>query len=419
MSETTTQSPSTSSSSSTLSSSHETRQNSMSYEEFRKRKESSRVTTLPLASSKPKKLKSGKSKGKSTDKVKIQVGIKEFHELDYALKILKGRSLPVAVNACINAKGLLQEALTKHSKHFRSFNGNINEYVLLYPDNTVVNLLPGSSQFFSLEDYKEDLGKPYSKMSLHLCKLECLLKSEAESKCDDDLAELEEDTVNFTSHGQGDSVYEISSVNVPSNTQSIMPFLCNADALADASAAVNSPSLEHKVVKATCPTCYLDFSISEIETHADVCAEQFDPVGTVNIEVESAIPDDQGEIEIEQVSTIDNGSVSTSKIEKIKEVVSNLHQYVDMENFNRVSIRRRYVYQDYLAAVARQKKRRRFIENSMLKVTFIGEPAVDDGGPRREFFSGTYNNIYCRDETFDCETKQMVSMNDGAVPTLQ
>ena len=26
----------------------------------------------------------------------------------------------------------------------------------------------------------------------------------------------------------------------------------------------------------------------------------------------------------------------------------------------------------------------------MLKVTFIGEPAIDDGGPRREFFSGMY-----------------------------
>ena len=25
---------------------------------------------------------------------------------------------------------------------------------------------------------------------------------------------------------------------------------------------------------------------------------------------------------------------------------------------------------------------------SMLKIVFIGEPAVDDGGPRREFFSG-------------------------------
>jgi hypothetical protein len=30
-----------------------------------------------------------------------------------------------------------------------------------------IRLLPGSSRFFPLKDYKEDLGKPYSKMPLH------------------------------------------------------------------------------------------------------------------------------------------------------------------------------------------------------------------------------------------------------------
>ena len=105
------------------------------------------------------------------------------------------------------------------------------------------------------------------------------------------------------------------------------------------------------------------------------------------MELESETLDAQDEIVREQVATIDDGS---GKLEKIKEVVSNLRQYVDMENINRISIRRRYAYQDYLAAVARQKKRRRFNQNGMLKVTFIGEPAVDDGGPRREFFSGVY-----------------------------
>ena len=137
----------------------------------------------------------------------------------------------------------------------------------------------------------------------------------------------------------------------------------------------------------TCPTCYLDFSVSEIETHADACAEQFDPVGTVIIDLESETQDDQDELISEQISAPDSASV---KLEKIKEVISHLRQYVDMENTNRISIRRRYAFEDYLAAVARQKKRRRFKQNGMLKVTFIGEPVIDDGGPRREFFSSMY-----------------------------
>ena len=150
--EVTSQSPS-SSTSTIQPSNHESKQRSMTYEEFRKRKESTRVTSLPSASA--KKSKSGKSRGSQTEKVKIQVGIKEFQESAASLKILKGRTLPIVVNASINASRLLEETLAKHSKHFRTFNEEINEYVLLYPDNTVVNLLPGSSQFFSLKDYKE------------------------------------------------------------------------------------------------------------------------------------------------------------------------------------------------------------------------------------------------------------------------
>ena len=268
----------------------------MTYEEFRKRKESTRVTSLPLASA--------KSRGSQTEKAKIQVGIKEFQESAASLKILKGRTLPIVVNASINASRLLEEALAKHSKHVRTFNGEINEYVLLYPDNTVVNLLPGSSQFFSLKDYKEDLGKPYSKSSLHLCKLECLQKFEAELKLsDDDSLADPEGNINLTSHGQGDSECKISSVSVPSNTQSIIPFLSNAVASQD---RVNNQSLEQKDVKMTCPTCYLDFSVSEIETHADACAEQFDPVGTVIIDLESETQDNQDELVSEQISAPDS-----------------------------------------------------------------------------------------------------------------
>ena len=78
---------------------------------------------------------------------------------------------------------------------------------------------------------------------------------------------------------------------------------------------------------------------------------------------------------------------------KIKEVIRNLHQLLDMKNINRISIRRRYAYQDYLDARARQKRRKRFYQNGMLKVTFIGEPAVD-GRPWCKFFTGMkFENI--------------------------
>jgi hypothetical protein len=30
----------------------------------------------------------------------------------------------------------------------------------------------------------------------------------------------------------------------------------------------------------------------------------------------------------------------------------------------------------------------------MVKIVFVGEPAIDDGGPRREFFSGNFKNYF-------------------------
>jgi hypothetical protein len=133
---------------------------SLSYEDFCKRKAIDRITTLPNHA---KKGKFTKSKGNIPDKVKIQIGIKEFHESDGTLKILKGRSLPVSVKANTNAKQLLEEATDKHAKHFRSFN-QYDHYVLLYPDNTIIDKLPGTLEDFTLERYKEELGKPYSKI---------------------------------------------------------------------------------------------------------------------------------------------------------------------------------------------------------------------------------------------------------------
>ena len=42
------------------------------------------------------------------------------------------------------------------------------------------------------------------------------------------------------------------------------------------------------------------------------------------------------------------------------------------------------MFQDYIEA----RKKKWFNSRQTLKVTFIGEPAIDDGGPLREFFTG-------------------------------
>ena len=135
-----------------------------------------------------------------------------------------------------------------------------------------------------------------------------------------------------------------------------------------------------------CPLCLSHFTANEIAAHADECADRFDPVGIVS-------DDDDNDNDVENIIGIlvlsgepKNTSVDPT-IEEIKEVISSkLCPNVNKDNTNRVSIRRKYAFQDYVDV--RKNPRRQFKENATLKVIFIGEPAVDDGGPRREFFTG-------------------------------
>ena len=42
--------------------------------------------------------------------------------------------------------------------------------LLLYPDQKVVTNIPGSEELFMAEKYEKELGKPYSKLDLSLCR---------------------------------------------------------------------------------------------------------------------------------------------------------------------------------------------------------------------------------------------------------
>ena len=64
---------------------------------------------------------------------------------------------------------------------------------------------------------------------------------------------------------------------------------------------------------------------------------------------------------------------------------------LDEEDIQRISVRRSHLFQDALRAFSKPT----FNVGKMLKVCFIGEPAaIDDGGPRREFFSLLTREIF-------------------------
>ena len=52
----------------------------------------------------------------------------------------------------------------------------------------------------------------------------------------------------------------------------------------------------------------------------------------------------------------------------------------------RITVRRKFIWDDFKSAM-----KRKITPLSNLKVFFVGESFIDDGGPKRELFSGNIN----------------------------
>jgi len=67
----------------------------------------------------------------------------------------------------------------------------------------------------------------------------------------------------------------------------------------------------------------------------------------------------------------------------LREQIATLSAQLLSTDVKRLTIRRKFMWLDFKSAMSSKIQPR-----STLKVVFSGEPAVDDGGPRRELFSG-------------------------------
>ena len=60
----------------------------------------------------------------------------------------------------------------------------------------------------------------------------------------------------------------------------------------------------------------------------------------------------------------------------------------DLDDVFRITVRRSHIWEDSVRTI-----RRTFDERKHFRVAFLGESAIDGGGPRREFFMLLMNNI--------------------------
>lgn len=352
----------------------------LSLDAFRKRKEDDRSSRF--------KPKTGGKRAKQCEEVKVKVGLVQDKNGDGTLTKVKSRTITIAISSNSNAANLLQKAVDKHARHHQQFNKDC-KYVILYHDLSIVKNLPKSNTPFVLSEYKKDLLIPYSKMYFWLCTETDFENSLSDdSSCND--AEIEEITsmvVKKPVQSSSNSIPTTSRDNtwqmpVSGSTSTINNQLPTTTNTGQQSSLIPSKyGIEKYLVPHQCPTCLGYFSRTDIEEHADMCAENWvDPIGDVEPNENADNPD------VEEVNDLPDelGDLGHQSEEARKKVVEKLQNNVIRTTRNRMNIRRRECFNDYVDA----RRKKSFKPEAILKITFSGEPAVDGGGPRREFFTG-------------------------------
>ena len=106
--------------------------------------------------------------------LQINVGLVEINNEHNELKIKRASSLPISVRKSATDLTVKRVAIEKHLAHNKSLRVETNElnteWILLYPDLDVVLYIPGTRECFSVEKYKESIGKPYNRVNLYLCR---------------------------------------------------------------------------------------------------------------------------------------------------------------------------------------------------------------------------------------------------------
>ena len=138
----------------------------MSLKSFKHRKETARRSLFSL------RTRCSSKKAKRSETVTIRIGLFRYEPDRNVLKLQCGKNLNLTVEKSSTYAEILEQALAKRRAHDRHFcaEAQDNIYQLLYPDGSEAIFLPGKpGKFFSLQEYKDDLGSPFSAIKLFLC----------------------------------------------------------------------------------------------------------------------------------------------------------------------------------------------------------------------------------------------------------
>lgn len=125
-----------------------------------------------------------------------------------------------------------------------------------------------------------------------------------------------------------------------------------------------------------CPTCLQYFSVETIAEHADACCNIW--IGEVGYLAATGDESDSVPATPPQLLPLTDDS------NDVKDTILNIVKTLG-DKMVRLNVRRKHIWTDFKEARLKGK----VTPCDQVKIVLIGEPAIDDGGPRREFFSGT------------------------------
>jgi len=261
--------------------------------------------------------------------VQIMIGMMQVNKKEMRLKPKRGKRIALNISSKASYRAILEKAIDK----WKSFNSDIyderEDYVLLLESGNLAQFLPGSrNEPFTLQRYKEEVGRDFNKIVLYLC---------AESD-----------------------------------------YNCEAHTESDESDEMSAPTKRMKEDKDT--NC-VDLTLTESdEKLARELQDQFDmdmhDVDTIN-------DNDNNDKENE---TARSSTTKTENVMKDSEsVLRSIGTKVDQSGQFFVTVRRGASFERTMSLWQRQSKR--FSPEKVLRVQYCGERGIDTGAMSQEFLA--------------------------------
>ena len=239
--------------------------------------------------------------------------------------------------------------------------------------------MPGTANPFTLEKYKEESDYSYARIVLFLLPSARLKYSDVWKELieDNETSATDDDQSSDSAELDQLPMIEIQPLSpLPSSLSAPLPSLLSSPFPSSLHSSLPGSSSGHSIPAqlVECPTCFQKFPAADVSSHADDCAESY--------WTRTDSPTDF-------CTSIKEGTTMKELyVPSLPKEIALLKETALRRTVN-VTVRRKNIWNDFKRA-----RERYYSPDQALKLTFSGEPAVDIGGPKREFFAGTYVLIH-------------------------